>query len=370
MAVTKTDIIDPENVFFDGNHNIETIFDPESKETFQTDKDEEDKEDPDKDKAAEPAGNEGGEPAETNKEEYLNRAHYVLKMTGYDQEEIELDEGVVKKIADLDDSEQVAVLVKEIENMATYYEGVLAEENKKVAEFQNEDEKQIIEFLRNGGDKIKLAKHILSNDPTEKVSVMSDEEIVKAELKKEFPDLSDDDLDEEVADLKERKRLEKKAGIYRDRYQKANPEINSLLAEQQTKAKADAEANRARYEKEAAELREVAKKTTNIAGIPVSEDIINRSLTKLIPPNPDEDSEFIRGLTPDKILKYQFFEDNFDKIIQDTAKHWFKKGQEPLKKELRKFSNEPFGNTGSVKAKPKSGKVNIDDVIAQGNNEF
>lgn len=381
------DVIDPDNVFMDEENNIQSIYDPETGKTFKTDSDDADddlEKDEDKDKGEKDEESEGGDPDKKKDKDkdkdspgedsskgdkddadkddspdpqYLNGADYILKVTGYEGDEVQIGE-TSKKIAELTHEEQMRVVIEEFRKAVSYYEDALGNPENQQQGFQNEDEKEIIEYLRNGGDKIALAKHILSNDPSERISAMSDEDIVKDQLRKEFPDWTDEDLDEEVEALKDRGRLEKRAGIYRERYKKEASGLGDLT-ESQKAAKEEADRKlQEKHDKEVNDIREAAKKIKTIAGVPVNENILNNTMSKLIPQKPDEESEFLRNLGPEKIIRLQFLDDNIEKILENTARRYYELGKSKSEKVIKKFSDEPYGFLGGSPKKEEPAKPN------------
>jgi hypothetical protein len=310
-------------------------------------------------KDAQPKGDE-----KTN--QYRNDAEYVLRKTGYDKDEIDLGEGIGKvKIADLTPEQQIQVIVSEFdETIAEYQEAIKdLEARKPELKFDNPQAQQILDYLKEGGDIKKLAKEILSRDPAAQAKMLSDDEIVKLGIKKEFPEFTEEEINAEFQDMEKAGSISRRAKALRNRMEKEQPDFSSLTKEQREAKDAQIQIEREQFDKEVANVKDTAKKLGKIGGFPITEQIAEYLTSKVIPKTMQEDSVFVQKLNnPEKLLTLEFWDTYGETIIKKTAEYYFKKGQESSgPKGDDSLSDDPIRTYQSRSSKKGSSKKSIDD---------
>lgn len=309
-----------------------------------------------------------GEPEGFDPEKYSNYAEYILRKTGYDLDEIDLGDGVGKvKISELTHEQQLAVISQEFDQTIAEYEEALREAENKQPELKFEDPmaNQVLEYLKEGGDIRKLAKEILSKDPVAQAKMLSDEEVVKLALKKQYPTFTDEEIAEELKDMGE-KRIARYAKAYRAQMEKEQPDISNLTEEMKAAKALELQRAKEEFEAEVAKVREEAAKITEIGGIPVNKKIMDYLLAGIIPKDFESDSEFIQELNgnPKALIEYRFWK-TYGKAIQEkTAQHYYEKGLRDANAGKEKLSDEPvrtYQYNGSGKKKSNAPK-SLDEI--------
>lgn len=391
--------VDPNNVMYDENGDVESIFDPESGKTYKNKIEEPPAETPEEIAARLEAGGEtddektkreaaealaGETPEEKAAREkaeapaqYSNSADYVLKLSGYNNEEVELESGK-KKIADLTPEEQLSIVIQEYDNAREGQQDAVAAAKKEAESnlFQNEGEKEIIEFLREKGDPIELAKYILEQSPS-LVADMSDEDAISKQLRDDYPEYTDKDIVEEIELLKNAGRLEKRANVVRARYKDKEVNISDLNKKLGLRNdKVIAEETKA-HQTKMDEFVEFANKEKEVAGIPLSDEIRDYLIAGAVTENPGERTEFQKSLEdPKKLMRLRFLDTYFEDIIGNLQKTSFLKGKKVADNIVRKFSDVPVTLAGDKKEKgkvvqPKSvDELDVDKMIEAAEQEF
>jgi len=407
VEVEKFDgVIDPDHSLVDAEGNVIQYVDPEKNVTYRL-KGKEDiiselmgkKEDPDdrptddndKDKGKkEPDSLEGDTPSGENEdpnpdgdadgfdpEKYSNYAEYILRKTGYELDEIDLGDGVGKvKLSELTPEQQVAVIAQEFDHTIEEYESALKEAEEREPELKFEDPmaNKVLEYLKEGGDVRRLAKEILSKDPVAQAKMLSDEDVVRLALKKQYPTFTDDEIAEELKDMGE-KRIARYAKAHRAQMEQEQPDISNLTEEMKAAKALELQRAREEFEADVAKVREEAAKIKDIAGIPVNEKIMNHLLSGIIPKDFESDSEFIQELNgnPRALIEYRFWK-TYGKAIQEkTAQHYYEKGLRDANAGKEKLSDEPvrtyqFNGSGKKKSNaPKSlDEIDFDKFLNDG----
>jgi hypothetical protein len=329
-----------------------------------------------------PAESEPGEPANKleNKQEnkppedeveveYANDAEYILRKSGYDKDEIDFGGDIGKiKIVDLTLEQQMIVIREEFDQTVEEYQQVIKEleENKPEFRFENPQHQQFVDYLNDGGDIKKLAKEILSRDPAAQAKMLSDDEIVKLGIKKEFPEFSSEEVEDEFKDMEKAGSIARRAKALRTRMEKSQPDFSDLSAEQRKAQETALEDQLATFKTESENIRKAARKLTEIAGIKLEEAHLNFLVNKVIPSRMEEDSDFIKGLeNPEKLLRLQFYDTYGDKLSEYHYQRGLAEAQAKAKKgsiDESDLSDEPVrvyqGRTKSMKTQ---GKKSIDD---------
>jgi hypothetical protein len=386
-----TDAYDSNDVIIDDDGNVVQAFDREKNITYvvkgkglvtpEKKDGEPSGSDPDKPDAGKPDGS--TDPQKSDKkddadddgaEDYVNAAEYVLKKTGYTKDEVELADGQVVKIADLTEQQQLDIMVAEFENTTASFQEKIAELEGRQPELKFEDPmaQQLVDYLKQGGDIKRLAKEILSKDPAAQAKMLSDEEVIKMSLKKEFPSFTDEDINEEFNEMSDSKRA-RRAKALRERMENEKPDFSNLTEEQKRiNEQAALEAKKV-FEEEVNIVKSAAAELKEIAGIPMNDQVVNYLLKKAIPDAVDQDSEFVKSLSnnPKKLLTLQFWDTYGEKVLDATRKKYYEMGLEEGNKGKEKLSDEPV-RTYNVGNKPekKVVKKSVDEFSDKDWNAF
>jgi len=405
--------LDPNNINYDEEGNVESIYDPETGKTFKEkvvvpeetpeekaarieagNETEEEKaeriaagnETPEEKEAREklenetPEEKEAREKAEKDKAEegkYHNGAHYVLKLSGYDNEEIELESGR-KKIADLTPEEQNSIIIQEYDNLLASQEETVAEAKKTAQEgfFQNEGEKELIGYLREKGDPVELAKYILDNSPS-LVADMSNEEAVTKQLRDDFPEYTNDEINEEIELLKTNGKLERRAELVKTKYKDKDLDISDLNKKLGLKTSENLVTQQADHQKKMDDFVEYAKAEKTVAGVPMSEEVRDYLLSGIVTEKPNGETNFLKSLSdPKKLMRLNFLDTYFEKILEATKKESYAKGKKVGDNLIKKFSDTPVKLGGTKKkeekiAQPKSvNDVDVDKMVEEAEKVF
>lgn len=355
-------VIDPDNTFFDENGNPAA---PESeKKPEEKDKpapegeadnsgekpDAQKQEAPEADKQPagekEPAGNKD-KPAENQSK--LSLAERMLRANGYELDEIEVESAdgpVKKKLSELSPDEQLSLLNGEFDALENRYKEQISTLSGEGA-FKTEAEKQIIEFLRTNGDPKQLAEFILQQDPEARMQSMSSEDLVKDGLKK--LGWSEEDIAEEIEDLKESERLEK----YAERFKKnadtdKQPDYKQLLGKQ---TEFYSKQLQQQHEQESKTVEEFLQAQNSIADFPLNDEVRKYLKETIVPESHEKDSAFIEKIgTPEGLAKAAFLVEFFDDIkanYESQIQSAYESGKAEAEEIKKKFRDEPITNSGN-----------------------
>ncbi|UJP64006.1 hypothetical protein [Mongoliitalea daihaiensis] len=334
--------------------------------------------------AAEPAK----KPEDKNKDqgsnqEFANAADFILKTGGYDLDEIEFEDGRKVKIADLTPEDQLTIVTNEFVRMQEEF----AEEIKKAPEtaFKNDEERELIDFLRNGGTAKDLAKYILESDPENAHKQLTDDELVLENLKTIYKGASEEEIQEEFKILKDAGRVEKRAAFLRQKISSGEIKFADISAKHKEAIEARRESERSEEIEEAKKIIETAKKTTEIAGIPIDPKVTAAIVKDLVPDNIDDESEFYKSLAdPAKLLRMRFLDVHAEKIFEHISNQAFAEGmkteRERLENEiadlkaklnikdrhLQKFSDKPivtFSKAAPTNSKPSKSSSEEEEIF-------
>ena len=329
------------------------------------------------------------EKEEGEEAEYENHADYILKRIGYDKDNIKLDEnGDPVKIADLTPDQQLDIIVEEFDNQIEALNSKIKELESKPAELKFDDPaaNEIVEYLKNGGDLQQLAKEIISRDPAAQAKILTDDEIIKLSIKKEFPSYSDKDIEDEFKEMTQGQR-ERRAKAYRAKMEAEKPSFSDLTEAQKAARDAEIAKEKASFVSEVENFKKASKELKSIAGVPLTDEVRNYLVSRAVPKDYDQDSDFVKELqnNPKKILELQFYATYGQKILDAAKKQYYaeglRKGQEGKEGlsdvPLRTYSTrqtQTQGSQNSSKKAPKEPIVNLDntnfDKWLQENDEF
>lgn len=367
----EEEILDPENIIYDDEGNVAGVFDPESgeKKMYENPEGGEDKnlEKPEGDDTIiDPEKSGSKDPEKSNETpEYANHADFILKEGGYDLDEIEFEDGRKVKIADLTSDDQLNIVTNEFQRMRDEFQAEI--ENSGQAKFENEEEEELINFLRSGGTAKDLAKFIIESDPDNAHKALTDDDLVFENLKTQYPGASEEDIEEEFKVLKDAGRVEKRAMYLRNKLASGEIKFSDISAKHKEQVEAQKAVSLRQDIYEATKIVEYAKTVKEIAGIPIDGGVTATIIKDLVPDNLEEDSEFLKTLNePEKLVRLRFLDLHAEKVFQHISDQAFKDGMETERERLegeiselrsqlnikdahlRKFSDQPlvkFSNT-------------------------
>lgn len=367
----EEEILDPENIIYDDEGNVAGVFDPESgeKKMYENPEGGEDKnlEKPEGDDTIiDPEKSGFKDPEKSNETpEYANHADFILKEGGYDLDEIEFEDGRKVKIADLTSDDQLNIVTNEFQRMRDEFQAEI--ENSGQAKFENEEEEELINFLRSGGTAKDLAKFIIESDPDNAHKALTDDDLVFENLKTQYPGASEEDIEEEFKVLKDAGRVEKRAMYLRNKLASGEIKFSDISAKHKEQVEAQKAVSLRQDIYEATKIVEYAKTVKEIAGIPIDGGVTATIIKDLVPDNLEEDSEFLKTLNePEKLVRLRFLDLHAEKVFQHISDQAFKDGMETERERLegeiselrsqlnikdahlRKFSDQPlvkFSNT-------------------------
>jgi hypothetical protein len=264
------------------------------------------------------------------------------------------------KIADLTPEQQMDVIVSEFQTAQDKYKTQIKELNERKPELKFEDPQAqtLVDYLKNGGDIKRLAKEILSKDPAAQATMLSDAEVVKADIKKNYPTYSDADLEEEFKEMSEAQ-VARRAKAARANLVNSKPDYSALTVEQKAQQeKLNTDAITA-FETEKKNVVDKATALEEIAGVKVSKPIRDYLLSQVLPENKDGESKFVEALagSPEKLLRLSFLDTYHEKLMKQAADHYYKKGLAEGNKGKEKLSDEPvrtYSSSGKGKATEKT----------------
>lgn len=297
LRVHRETGIDLEFIKTDETGKVISITDPESLETFFT------SEEPDAGKFKSPTSDSPDTP-----QTFTNKLDEVLRRAGFDVSEIEFEDGTKKPISDLTEAEQIDILVQQLQ---TPQEAPLPD--------LNEDELNLVEFLRSGKSPRELAEAILETDLSYKYSKMTDEEVYREWLTKERPTFSAEEIEEEITDLRDRNKLGREARAIRSRFEATQAHI--------PQAEPDVDLD---------------TQINDIVGfaktVQLDNTIKNDVLNFIIPKGKNEDSELIKYMsTPDALFnmgymltQWKNIQTSHQRELQEAEKRGYNKAMGKL----------------------------------------
>ena len=259
--------VSPENVILDDEGNVIRIIDDEGN-VHDTDVDGEEGE-----------GSEEGA-GDTAIVDAVNDLDFVLRSTGLvGIEKIEIEEGVVKSIAELSREEQLNEIVSYVNNIKESIK------EPDVTQILSKEEIDIVNYLRTEGKSLDtLLEDLQEKNPAAKVAKMTDEDLVRFSIAKNRPTYTPEEIEEEVRDIKDKNKLEREAKFYRSQYESTGKgaSLEEITREQQAAA----------YKETVDQVNEVfavSKKTGSIInGFDLNDEVRQRVLGLIVPPGLDK----------------------------------------------------------------------------------
>jgi hypothetical protein len=353
ISSNKTlEMVDPDYAIYDESGEIIGEFDDEGNESFLDGKSP--VKSPEKitpkipaDPAVAPQGaTDDPKPADPDPEnpEYLNHAHFILKSGGYDLDEIEFEDGLKVKIADLTEDQQLNIMTNEFMRMQKEFSETLEGSDSKVPEL-SEDQQALVDFMGKGGTAKQLAQYILENDPDNAHKLLTDDDLVLESIRKSMPGAEEEDVLEELRILKEAGRVEKRAQLLRKQLGTGEIKFSDISQKHGAFLKASQDKELEEEREEVRQLNEKALSTKEIAGIPIDQAVAKSILKDLVPEQEGGESNFLKNLqSPEKLLRLQFLdryaEEVFDHISKSAMAEGAKLERERLENEINSLRSQ------------------------------
>ena len=358
--VDADEIIDPDNTYLDGKDPEDDDYSDEQIISLAGQKDPE---------TTDPPASAGGE-EEEEEEEASNHAEYVLKSLGYQTDQIDLGNGLVKSVKDLTETEQLDVITGRLEEVHSFYETKLAEIEANGGSFANEVESVLVKALRdNDYNLAELTKIIAENDPVALAKSASNEDLVKSHLKKLYPDFTEEDISDELQGMAGSSRFDRLASSLREDMMK-KPLGEGDLAKAIEKFNTTQNQNIVReFETNKTAINAYVNSVNSFGEVPISPEIKNFILQELIPDSADKDSKFIENInTPERAFRLSFLDKFHEQLMKSTADYYFNLGKAEGDKLSKKFKETPDNistgnNFNKKKSETNSKKVEVEETF-------
>lgn len=313
----------------------------------------------------------GQDPDEGSPEvEYENVADHMLKLVGYEGTKVKIGEEEVE-ISSLTPEQQLEIVGEEFNNILAGYEQKIKELESRPAklDFQDPMAQQVVEYLQKGGDLKALAKEILTQDPAARAQMMSDEEVVKASIRKQFAKYSDEEVDAEFKEMSDAMKA-RRAKHYRAQMAEEKPDLSTLTKAQQAAIAAEELRMRQSFDQEVETLKTKSREVKEIAGIPINEQMHNYLISKTVPKDFKSDSEFVQSIqqNPVAIYKLKFWDTWGEKLLEQTREVFYRKGLQEGQKGKEKLSDAPiksYGAQGTKNARSSAPMKSLDEMSAE-----
>lgn len=251
-------------------------------------------------------------------------------------------------------------------------------EEQDISKILDEDEIGLLSWVREQGTSVEDAIDKLATERFEQLKNfeggqryedMPSEAIVGKWLKDTNPEASDEDLIEELENLKNGKFFEKQADVLRNQF------INEQKQEEERVHQARQEEAQREIDEDRVTIANAAKNIERVAGWDINEDMKNDVLETLLEVNEEGDSQFMAEVfgNPEKLFKaawlYKFGESHFDQLETYFKKEITNQFQEGKRVGESGLSKEPLD--GGYVPKVKKGKkdsirqekiVSLDDL--------
>lgn len=319
---TDQTIYDPEEVIFAADGSVESMTDVETGEVIKSD--------PKPEPKADPSGPYDGTDEDGNKaddrrssagdDELDEVLADTLAVYGLDDDAIEWN-GEETRVRDLSPEDRREFLAE------------LRERDRQEAAGTTPEEQELLDFLRNGGD----LRQALGIAPAagSAVASLSADEVNLADIRQQYPALSEEDVQEELADRKASSRYEAKTGHIRERL---------TQAEQQQQQQAE----EAEFRAEQQLFVQASETLTDVLGFPIVPEVKQFLLSQTATKAENGNSPFLNSLTPDKVLRLQFLDTyagEIDKHYKAEVQAAYKKGKADA---LSGAPTSPSGRGGSA----------------------
>ena len=331
-------VYDPEEVIFAADGSVESMNDPDTGEVIKSDPVPEPRErsgpyDETDDEGNNPEDNRENSRRNTNRDsdedghDALDEmladtlsAYGMIDEDGNASDEIEWN-GERTRVRDLSSEDRREFL------------GELRERDRQEAAGTTPEEQELLDFLRGGGN-LREALGV-SSAGSGAVSSLSADEINLADIRQQYPTLSDEEVQEELADRQASSRYENKTGQIRER-----------LGAQETADNARAE--RQEYEREHQLFVEAGSKLTSVLGFPVEKPVLDYLMARTASQEANGQSPFLNSLTPEKMLRLEYMDtyaEHIDAHYKQAVETAYKRGKSDA---LSGAPRTPSGRGGSA----------------------
>lgn len=330
VAISVPEAIDPDDVIFGEDGSIESMTDPDTGEKIVADPKPEAKPGPRGPGDINPDDNDGPEdddkPASQRgqapvSEQELDFLTDTLAIYGLESDEIEWN-GEQVSVRELSPEERREFLTE------------LRDRDRAEAAGLSAVELELLDFVRNGGN---LAEAFGGQAaPSESaVAALDADGLNRLDIRQQFPDLTDEEVESELEDRKAGKLYDKKTGALKERL------VAAEQAEFQVAEQREFEAERAQFTTAAAAL-------TDVFGFPINDAIRQHMLQQTATREQNGNSPFLNSLTPEKVLRLQYLDTFGEQMVQhyeQQLKDQYKKGRTDA---LQGAPSRPSGRSGSA----------------------
>jgi len=282
---------------------------------------------------------------EEEEEDYepVNHADYALTKLGFTNKTIDFGDGVIKNVADLNESEQLELVTGKLEEVVSFYQTKLNEIQENGGSFANEVESVLVQTLRDTDYNLTdLVKIISENDPAALAKSASNEDLVTKHLKSIYPDFTDEDISEELESMSGTSRFDRLASKLRENLLTQKLGAGDLAVAIQNYGTTQNNRLASEFNQQKTDLTAYMSSFKEFNGLPVDDNIKNFLLAELIPESADKDSKFLSGInTPEKATRLAFLDKFHDQIVKGTADYYFELGKQEAEKIVGKFRETP-----------------------------
>lgn len=304
--------------------------------------------------------------------EYENHADYILKAGGYTEEEIALGDGSSKSIKDLTDTEQLDLIVDEFDRTRQTLEAKIQqlEKEKESLSFNDPARQQVLEYLKNGGDLQQLAKEIISSDPAAQAKLLTDDQVNRLAIKRQFPSFTDEEVDAELKEMSDAQKA-RRAKAYRAILEQEKPDLSKLTDKQKAEMQAKELESIKTYEANKKIMIEKAKAIKEIAGAKIDDNMRNYLLRETVPSKAGDDSNFVKQIIADPalLLELKFYHQFGKKMIAAAEEVHYRRGLAEGRKALSRLPEEKIlkqFNLGSSSGKRDAAPTKaVEDMTAE-----
>jgi len=358
--IAELDAIDPDEVIFGEDGSIESMTDPDSGEVIKADPKPEARSNPrgpadiNPDQGTRPTTDTGDDDQDNNDnqpsqspsrrtseaaDDFLTD---TLAVYGLESDEIEWN-GEQTRVRDLSSEDRREFLEE------------LRDRDRAEAAGLNEAELELLDFVRSGGD----LREAFGGQPAPQssVAVLDADGLNRLDIRQQYPDLTEDEVSEELEHRKGSSLYDKKTGALRERLTTVEQ------VEQQAASEREFTAQRTQFTTAASAL-------TEVLGFPVNDQIRQHLLARTASEEQNGQSPFLNSLTPERILRLEYldtFAPQMQAHYEEQIKASYKRGREEA---LNGAPTRPSGRSGSAggtarQAAPRDEKQYEDYTLGQ-----
>lgn len=339
VALTVPDAIDPDEVIFDEDGGVESMVDDETGEVIKADPKPESARvphgpsdvnpdlDADEPSAPQTAGRGGAAKSLAQAERDLLAD--TLSVYGLDDDQIEWN-GEQVRVSELSADERREFLTE------------LRDRDRQEASGLNEAELELIDFVRSGGNLAEAFGGQAAGAPSQ-IAGLDTDALNRLDIRQQFPDLTDEEVEGELEDRKAGKLYDKKTDALRSRLTEAESQQQQRVAQQE-------------FQQQRQQFTTAAGSLQEVLGFPVNDAIRQHLLEQTASQEANGNSPFLNSLTPEKILRLQFL----DTFAQQMQQHYEQRSKDEYKRgrteALSGAPARPSGRSGSAGASGGNGQ--------------